>query len=117
MNRLPLDRRVEVISALVEGNSVRSTVRLTGVAKGTILRLLASVGDACACYHDQAMQNLTCDVIQCDEIWSFCGVKQRNIPDERRDEGGIGDVWTWVAIDAKTKLVPSWLVGLRDAEY
>lgn len=116
MNRLPIERRVAVISAIVEGNSVRSTVRMTGVAKGTILRLLADVGTACAAFQDRAMRNLNCRRIQCDEIWSFCGMKQRQVPDERADEFGIGDVWTWVAIDADTKLVPCWLVGNRDTQ-
>lgn len=117
MNRVPLSRRVQVITALVEGNSVRSTVRMTGTAKGTILRLLADVGEACARYQDRVMRNLKCRVIQCDEIWSFVGMKQRNVPDDRKDEEGIGDVWTWVAHDSDTKLVPSWLVGGRDAEF
>ena len=117
MNRLPLDRRVAVIHALLEGVSIRATVRLTGVAKGTITRLLAEVGTACAEYQHRTMRNLTCRRIQCDEIWSFVGVKQRNIPAEREGEAGIGDTWTWVAIDADTKLVPSWLVGARDTEF
>lgn len=117
MNRLPLERRVQVINSLVEGNSIRSTVRLTGVAKGTILRLLAEVGTACARYQDRVLRNLSCKRVQLDEIWSFCSVKAKNIPDHRQDEEGIGDVWVWVAIDADTKLVPSFLVGGRDGEF
>lgn len=117
MNRLPIERRVQVINSLVEGNSVRSTVRLTGVAKGTILKLLAEVGRACAEYQHRTLRNLTCRRIQCDEIWSFCGVKERNIPEHRIGEPGIGDVWTWVALDCETKLIASWLVGGRDSEF
>jgi IS1 family transposase len=88
---------------------------MTGVAKGTILRLLADVGTACAEYQDKVMRNLTCARIQCDEIWSFCAMKQKHVPDERQGEYGIGDVWTWVAIDADSKLVPCWNVGGRDS--
>lgn len=117
MNRLPIERRVQVVNALIEGNSIRSTVRLTGVAKGTILKLLAEVGAACAKYQHETLRGLTCRRIQCDEIWSFCGAKQKNIPDHRQGEAGIGDVWVWVAIDADTKLVPSWLVGGRDGAF
>lgn len=115
MNRLPLTKRVAVISALVEGCSVRSTSRLTGVAKGTILRLLADVGDACARYQDAAIRNVTAKRVQIDEIWSFVGAKQKNVTQENAARGAIGDVWTFVAIEAHTKLVLSWLVGLRDA--
>lgn len=117
MNRLPLDRRVAVIHALLEGCSIRAAVRLTGVAKNTITKLLAEVGTACAEYQDRTLRNLSCRRIQCDEIWSFCGMKQRNIPAERAGEAGIGDVWTWVAVDADTKLVPSWLIGDRDTDF
>jgi IS1 family transposase len=117
MNRLPLARRVQVISALVEGVSIRSTVRMTRVAKNTIVKLLAEVGRACATYQDQVMRNLTCQRLQCDEIWSFVGCKERTIPEHRQLDPYIGDVWTWVAIDADTKLVPCWLVGGRDAGF
>ncbi len=114
INRLPVERRAQVVNALIEGNSVRSTVRLTGVAKGTILKLLAEVGAACAKYQHDRLRNLTCRRIQCDEIWSFCGVNQKNISDHRLGESGLGDVWVWVAICAESKLVSSWLVGGRD---
>ncbi len=115
MNRLSTVKKVAVISALVEGCSVRSTVRLTGVAKGTILRLLASVGAACAKFQDEAIRNVNVRRIQVDEIWSFVGCKQKQVTPEKAAVGKIGDVWTFVAIDAQTKLVLSWLVGLRDA--
>ena len=80
-------------------------------------RLLPEIGKACAEYQDKALRNLPCKRIQCDEIWSFCYAKDKNVPDELRGKFGFGDVWTWVAIDADTKLVPCWLVGKRDAGY
>jgi IS1 family transposase len=115
MNRLTTAKRVAVISALVEGCSVRSTSRLTGVAKGTILRLLAEVGSACARYQDDAIRNVAAKRVQIDEIWSFVGAKQKNVTTTNAARGAVGDVWTFVAIDAQSKLVLSWLVGLRDA--
>jgi IS1 family transposase len=115
MNRLTIEKRVQVISALVEGNSIRSVVRMTGVAMNTIQKLLADLGKACAEYQDKAMRNLPCKRIQCDEIWQFCYAKDKNVPADKRGIFGYGDVWTWVALDADTKLVPSWRVGTRDA--
>ena len=115
MNRLTTAKKVAVVSALVEGCSVRSTSRLTGVAKGTILRLLASVGQACADYQDAAIRNVAAKRVQIDEIWSFVGAKQKNITSENAARGAVGDVWTFVAIEAQSKLVLSWLIGLRDA--
>ncbi len=117
MNRLSIERRTKVIAALVEGNSIRATCRMTDTAKGTVIRLLRDIGKACAEYQDKHLRNLPCKHIQCDEIWSFCYSKQANIPADKQGKLGYGDVWTWVAIDADTKLVPSWLVGLRDAGY
>ena len=117
MNNLPMERQTQVISALVEGNSIRATVRMTGVAKDTVLKLLAKVGQACAEYQDKAFRNLTCKRIQCDEIWSFCYAKDKNVPEELRGKFGYGDVWTWTALCAETKLVPCWLVGGRSARY
>lgn len=114
MNRLDNKRRVQVIAALVEGCSINATVRMTGVAKNTILKLLVDVGEACANYMDEAMRNLPCKRIQVDEIWSFCHAKAKNVPEEKRGILGYGDLWTWVAIDADTKLVPCWHVGRRD---
>src|SRR5688572_29094144 len=114
MNRLTVERRVAVIGALVEGNSIASTVRMTGTNKRTILRILAEVGEACAEYQDRHMRNLPCQRLQVDEIWSFCHAKAKNVPAEKRGTFGYGDVWVWTAIDADTKLVPCWLVGLRD---
>jgi IS1 family transposase len=117
MNQLSTAKRVRVIAALVEGNSIRSTERMTGVAKNTILHLLAEIGTACAYFQDICLTDLPCRRLQCDEIWSFCHAKEKNLPDELKGTFGYGDVWTWTAICADTKLVPSWLVGLRDAEY
>jgi IS1 family transposase len=117
MNNLPIERQAQVISALVEGNSIRATVRMTGVAKDTVLKLLAKVGQACAEYQDKAFRNLACKRIQCDEIWSFCYAKDKNVPEELRGKFGYGDVWTWTALCAETKLVPCWLVGGRSARY
>lgn len=114
MNRLSTERRGQVVSCLVEGMSIRSTVRVTGVAKNTIVKLLEDLGRECSDYQDATLRNLDCKRIECDEIWSFCYAKAKNVPLKHEDEWGYGDVWTWTAIDADTKLVPSWLVGRRD---
>ena len=114
MNRLDRNRQAQVISALVEGNSIRATYRMTGVAKGTVLRLLADVGRACAEYQDKTLRNLPCKRIQCDEIWSFCYAKEKNVPKDKQGKFGYGNVWTWTAICADTKLVLSWLVAERN---
>ncbi|CBE68398.1 conserved protein of unknown function [Candidatus Methylomirabilis oxygeniifera] len=117
MNRLSKDKRAQVVAALVEGNSIRSTVRMTGVAKGTVLKLLADLGAACSEYQRQVLVNLRCKRIQCDEIWSFCYAKEKNVPEHMKGKPGVGDVWTWTAMDADSKLMISWLVGERDAGY
>lgn len=115
MNRLTNERRAQVIKQICEGSSIRSTVRITGVAKNTIAKLLVELGAACSRYQDKALRNLPCKRIQCDEIWSFCYAKDKNVPDEKRGTFGYGDVWTWTAICSDTKLIPSWAVGKRDA--
>ena len=117
MNKLSTDKRVRVVGALVEGCSIRATVRMTGVAKNTVLKLLVDLGRACAAYQDDDLRNLPCTRVQCDEIWSFVGAKQKNVPEHKQGMFGCGDVWTWTAICADTKLVPSWLVGLRHSGY
>jgi len=117
MNRLSIERQAQVIKVLCEGNSIRSTARITNTAINTVVKLLRDVGKACAEYQDIHLRNLPCKTIQCDEIWSFCYAKQKNVPEEKRGRLGYGDVWTWTAIDADTKLVASWLVGFRDAGY
>lgn len=115
MNKLDNTKRTQVVRCLVEGNSIRATVRMTGVAKNTVAKLLVDLGRACAAYQDEHLRNLPCRRIQCDEIWSFVGAKQKNVTMEQA-EAGMGDVWTWTAIDADTKLVPCWMVGQRGLE-
>jgi IS1 family transposase len=117
MNRLTSEQRAKVISCLIEGNSIRSTVRITGVAKKTVMRLVGEVGAFCADYQQRAFQNLKCERMQVDECWSFCYAKQKNVtPEIEAKVDGAGDAWLWAAIDADTKLVPCWLVGKRDPE-
>ncbi|HEV2382439.1 MAG TPA: IS1 family transposase [Terriglobia bacterium] len=116
MNRLSREKQVQVLKSLIEGNSIRATVRMTGAAKDTVIKLLVAAGNACADYQDGAIRNLNCKRIQCDEIWAFVGAKDKNVPTEKRGQFGLGSVWTWVAIDADTKLVPSFLVGNRDVQ-
>src|SRR5882762_2429122 len=115
MNKLARSKQVQVIQALIEGNSIRATVRMTGVAKDTVTKLLVSVGNACSEYHDRNVRHVRARQIQCDEIWQFCYAKAKNVPAEKQGQFGYGDVWTWVALDAETKLIPCWTVGGRDA--
>lgn len=117
MNRLDGKRRTQVVVALVEGASINSTVRMTGVTKQTILRLIADLGTACAKYQDEALRNLSCKRIQADEVWSFCHAKDKNLSEELKGKFGFGSVWTWTAICADTKLMVSWLVGERSLPY
>lgn len=116
MNRLSIERRARIIGCLVEGNSLRATARMTDTAINTVVKLLIDVGKACAEYQDQTLRNLPCKRLQCDEIWAFCYAKEKNVPEDKKGQYGYGDVWTWTAICADTKIVPSWLVGNRDAE-
>jgi IS1 family transposase len=116
MNRLDRARQTQVVAALVEGSSIRATVRMTGVAKNTVAKLLADIGRACAAYHDRHVRNLPVRRLQCDEIWSFVGCKAKHASPEQREQGW-GDVWTWTAIDADTKLIVSYLVGGRDGGW
>lgn len=117
MNRMDTARRAQVIRCLVEGNSINSTVRMTGVAKNTVLKLLVEIGEACSSFLDLKMRNLPCERLQADEAWSFCFAKAKNVKPEHFENGGYaGDVWTWVAIDADTKLIPSWRIGGRDTD-
>ncbi len=113
MNRLGSEQRARVVGCLVEGMSIRATVRVTGAAKNTVTKLLVDLGTACSEYQDGALQHLNAHRIECDEIWSFVGAKAKNVPEGREDEWG--DWWTWVAVDAESKLVPSWYVGKRTA--
>src|SRR6266850_2568404 len=104
MYTLSQEKRIAVLAALVEGNSIRATVRMTGVAKNTVVKLLVELGRACEAYQIEKLVNLPCKRLQCDEIWSFVGAKQKNVPIDKQGQFGIGDVWTWTAIDADTKL-------------
>lgn len=112
MKQLTTAQRVQVVRRLCEGSSIRSTVRITGVAKNTVVKLLCDIGCACADYHHRSVRNLTVGRLQCDEIWSFVGAKQKNVP-LGQEQDGWGDVWTWTAIDADTKLCVSYFVGDR----
>jgi IS1 family transposase len=115
MNRLSLTKRAQILSALVEGTAINAIVRMTGVSKVTILKLLKDVGEACLAFENKALRNLPCKRIECDEIWSFCYAKEKNVPYEKQGQFGFGDVWTWTALDAETKLLCSWMVGDRSA--
>ena len=116
MNKLDITKRAQIINCLVEGNSLRSTSRMTGCSINTVTKLLVDVGRACAEYQDKAFHNLTCKRIQCDEIWNFCYCKEKNVPEEHKGELGYGDVYTWTAMCADSKIIPSFLVGRRDSE-
>jgi IS1 family transposase len=114
-NVLSTEKRVSIISALVEGVSVRAAARMFDVSKDTVMKLGVDLGEACARYQDEALRELPCRRLQVDEVWSFVYAKQKNVPQDRLGEFGVGDVWTFTAIDAETKLIPSFLVGSRDA--
>ena len=116
MNKLSLEKRVQILRCLVEGNSIRATVRITGAAKNTVTKLLVDIGKACTEYQDRILVGLSCTKIQCDEIWAFCYAKAKNVPEEKRGQFGYGDVWTWTAMCADTKLMVSWLIGDRTAD-
>ena len=115
MNQLTTAKRAQIAAALVEGNSIRAIVRMTGAAKNTVIKLLVDLGKACAAYQDAAMRDLPCKRLQCDEIWCFVYAKSKNVPESMACDPSVGDVWTWTAIDADTKLIPSWMLGGRDA--
>jgi IS1 family transposase len=114
MNRLSPEKRAAVVAALVEGNSLRSTSRMTGVALNTVTKLLVDLGTACSVYMDMTLRDLPCERIQVDEIWSFVYSKQKNVPHSKRGEAG--DIWTWTALDPDTKIVPTFRVGPRDLQ-
>jgi IS1 family transposase len=115
MNRLPLNQRAQIIGMLAEGSSLRAASRLGDVSINTVTKLLVDVGAACEAYQDHALRGLKSKRIQCDEIWAFIYAKAKNVPEQTRGAWGVGDVWTWTAIDADSKLIPSWAVGRRDA--
>ena len=115
MNRLNTAKRVQILSALVEGSSLRATTRMVGCSINTVTKLLVDIGEVCAAYQDEHLRNLPCKRIQCDEIWSFCYSQAKNVSANKQGEFGYGDVWTWTAICADTKLIPVWLVADRGA--
>ena len=116
MNKLSTEKRVQIISCLVEGMGINATSRINKVSKNTVLKLLKDAGQKCSEYQSEVFQNLLCKKIQADEVWTFCYAKEKNVPEHLKGQFGYGDVWTWTAIDADTKLVPSWMVGDRSAE-
>lgn len=117
MNKLPLSKRVQILHMLCEGSSMRSISRVADVSINTVSKLLAQAGEACIAIHNDNVQGVEGSRIECDEIWSFCYAKKKNVKTAKAAPEGAGDVWTWTAIDADTKLIVSYLVGGRDAEY
>ena len=116
MNKLTIKERATVIRGLVEGNSIASLVRMTGIAKTTMLRLIVDFGKVCEDFHDAKVRGLTSRAIQMDEVWAFIGAKERNATPEKRVEMNWGDAWTWTAIDPDSKLMVSWYVGPRTSD-
>ena len=116
MNRLPLAKRAQILGMLVEGNSLRSTSRMADVSINTVTKLLRDAAAACETFQDATMRDLNCKHVQVDEIWSFVYAKQKNVPERMRGTFGVGDVWTWVAMDAESKLIATWAVGPRDGD-
>lgn len=117
MNKLPLEKRCQIVGLLTEGNSLRDTSRLADVSINTVTKLLVDIGKACQKYHDEHVHNVTSKRVQCDEIWSVIYAKDKNLPENLKGKYGIGSIWTWVALDSESKLAISWLVGNRDADY
>ena len=116
MNKLPLAKRSQILHMLCEGSSIRAITRITGASKNTVIKLLVDAGEACAAYHDATVHNVKSKRIQVDEIWAFCAAKQKNVPNMKKPVDGAGDIWTWTAIDADSKLIVSWFVGPRDGD-
>ena len=114
MNTLSIDKRVQIIRLLVEGNSIRAITRIVDVSKNTVAKLLAEVGAACKEFHNAHVTGIKSERVQCDEIWSFCYAKAKNVTQDMPE--GSGDVWTWTALDADSKLILSWNIGNRDAD-
>jgi len=116
MNRLSTEKRAQIIGMMVEGNSLRATTRMAGCSINTVSKLLLDIGEACASYQDEHLRDLPCKTIEADEIWSFVAYKERNKPAELKGMFGTGDVWTWTALDADSKLIVCWYVGERKYE-
>ena len=117
MNKLPLEKRVQILSMLCEGSAMRATSRVADVSINTVSKLLVDAGLACARFHDEAVRGVKAQHVQCDEIWAFCYAKARKVPTAKAAPEDAGDVWTWTALDRDSKLLVSYLVGNRDAEY
>ena len=117
MNKLPLNTRAMILNLLCEGSSMRAIARLTGVSFNTVSKLLINAGEACAAYHDENVRNVKAARVQSDEIWSFTYAKQKNVTAAKAAPAGAVDTWTWTALDADSKLIVSYLIGGRDAEY
>ncbi|WP_199190505.1 DDE-type integrase/transposase/recombinase [Nitratireductor sp. StC3] len=117
MNKLPLKTRVQILSMLCEGSSMRSISRVADVSINTVSKLLVDAGMFCADLHDREVRDVKAKRVQCDEIWSFVGAKAKNVPNMKQPVEGAGDVWTWTALDSDSKLIVSWLVGGRDSDY
>jgi IS1 family transposase len=117
MNKLPLEKRVQILSMLVEGSSLRSISRVCDVSINTVTKLLVDAGTVCAVFHDEKVRDVKAKRVQVDEIWSFTAAKQKNVASMKAPVEGAGDTWTWTAIEAETKLIVSWLVGGRDSDY
>ena len=117
VKRLPTELRAEILHALVEGNSLRGTARLLGVSFNAVMKLLVDAGGVCEDFHDRKVRGIRTRRIQCDEIWSFCYVKRKNLDRISRPYDGAGDIWTWIALDQDTKLAVSWMVGGRNSDY
>jgi IS1 family transposase len=117
MNKLPLQKRAQILSMLCEGSSMRSISRVCDVSINTVSKLLVDAGKACAAFHDEQVRDVKAKRVQCDEIWSFTAAKQKNVAGMKKPVAGAGDTWTWTALDADSKLIVSWLVGGRDSEY
>ena len=116
MNKLPHEKRAQALQMMAEGISLRAMTRLTGISRTTLIKLLEDAGQAFSEYQDRVLVNLPCKRIQVDEAWAFCYAKQKNVPSAKAAPAGAGDIWTWVGLDADTKLVASWYVGERDSE-
>ena len=114
-NALRSEKRAAIVAALVEGMSVRGAARMLDVSKDTVNKLALDLGEACIGYMDETLRGLTCKRLQVDEVWAFCHAKAKNVPDDKRGTFGYGDVWAFTAVDADTKLIPTFLVGSRDA--
>jgi len=113
MNRLDIETRTRIAAALVEGCSVRSICRMVGASKGAVLKLVRDLGEACSMFQDKALRGLKTTRVECDEIWSFCYAKDKNVPRSMEGQPGVGSVWTWTALDADSKLMISYFVGDR----